>query len=94
MEDKVEYQPEQQKLPKGFATKSDYKFFLTPEEFHKLDEVLQIFAMPLAIVNNLRNKAFAEKGIVPVFEEDLDENGKIKDIEAFWQKHVPAKVAE
>lgn len=92
MEEKVEYTPQEQ--PIGTITKKDYQFVLSAREFEIIDQFMNIFAMPNAIVNNLKNKAFAEKGIVPVFKDDVDDKGLLKNPEEFWKKHSPPTVAE
>ena len=94
MEEEVEYQVPQQEQPIGTITKPNYKFTLSAKEFEILDQFMSIFQMPSAVINNLRNKAFSEKGIVPVFKEDVDEKGAIKNIDEFWKKHSSDVVAE
>lgn len=92
MEEKVEYTPQEQ--PIGTIIRKDYQFTLSAREFEIIDQFMNIFSMPNAIINNLRNKAFAEKGIVPVFKDDVDDKGLLKNPEEFWKKHSPQTVAE
>lgn len=84
---------QEQKQPIGFAYKEDYVVEFSIKEFEVIDKMLQQFAIPLAIMNTKRDKAFVDKGIAPVFEEDV-ENGKIKNVEEFWKKHSVIPAAE
>jgi hypothetical protein len=80
------------KQPIDFTFTPDAKITLTAREFNILTKPLQMFEMALSIRNMKMDEALNNKILLPVYEEDVDEQGKLKDEKAFFEKHKPSVI--
>lgn len=83
---------EQPEIPVGFYHVPEYKFQISQQEFAILEQFKNIFELPVSIINNMKQKAIVEKGIIPVYKDDVVDN-KIND--SFFERHsLPKQGAE
>lgn len=81
------------KQPLNHLFRPETVFTLTPQEMSILSNLLQPFEWALAVLNNSKNAAATQGFTVPVFKEDVNEKGELKNPTEFWKKHAPKETA-